>query len=42
VTPKSTIIFADLQKSIDFLVDVAGKPPDDYMRAAAIQAFEIC
>jgi nucleotidyltransferase substrate binding protein (TIGR01987 family) len=39
---KSALIFNDLQKSVDFLADVLGKPRDDYMRAATIQAFEIC
>jgi nucleotidyltransferase substrate binding protein (TIGR01987 family) len=39
---KSEVILVDLQKSVDFLEAVLAKPKDDYMRAAAIQAFEIC
>jgi nucleotidyltransferase substrate binding protein (TIGR01987 family) len=39
---KSSLIFADLQKSAEFLADVLAQPRNDYMRAAAIQAFELC
>jgi nucleotidyltransferase substrate binding protein (TIGR01987 family) len=39
---KSKVIFIDLEKSVDFLVAVLAQPRNDYMRAAAIQAFEIC
>jgi nucleotidyltransferase substrate binding protein (TIGR01987 family) len=42
MSPKSSLIFTDLQKSVEFLANVVAKPRDDYMRAAAIQAFEIC
>lgn len=40
--PKSSLLFADLEKSVAFLSDVLEQPRNDYMRAAAIQAFEIC
>jgi nucleotidyltransferase substrate binding protein (TIGR01987 family) len=42
MSQKSDLLFSDLQKSVDFLADVLAQPPNDYMRAAAIQAFEIC
>jgi nucleotidyltransferase substrate binding protein (TIGR01987 family) len=40
--PKSSLLFTDLEKSVAFLADVLQQPQNDYMRAAAIQAFEIC
>ncbi len=42
MSSKSSLIFADLEKSVTFLADVLQQPQNDYMRAAAIQAFEIC
>lgn len=42
MSSKSSLLFADLEKSVSFLADVLSQPRNDYMRAAAIQAFEIC
>lgn len=42
MSTKSSLLFADLQKATAFLADVLAQPQNDYMRAAAIQAFEIC
>ncbi|MCL4448774.1 MAG: nucleotidyltransferase substrate binding protein [Actinobacteria bacterium] len=42
MSSRAELIFADLQKSVTFLADVLSKSRDDYMRAAAIQSFEIC
>lgn len=39
---KSDLLFADLEKAVDFLARTLDKPKDDYMRAATIQAFEMC
>lgn len=39
---KSDIIYADLEKALQFLADTLQQPKNDYMRAAAIKAFEIC
>jgi hypothetical protein len=38
---KSSLILSDLQKSEAFLADVLAQPINDYMRAAAIQSFEV-
>ncbi|NNN21893.1 MAG: nucleotidyltransferase [Acidimicrobiales bacterium] len=42
MSSKSSLILSDLKNAVNFLTDVISKPPDIYMRAAAIQAFEIC
>ncbi len=42
MSSKSSLILTDLREAVGFLTDVTSKPPDIYMRAAAIQAFEIC
>ncbi len=41
MSSKSSLIFADLKHSVDFLSDVLSQPFDIYMRAAAILAFNI-
>lgn len=38
----SSLRFADLEKAANFLANTLAQPYSDYMRAAAIQAFEIC
>ena len=42
MSQKSDLLFADLTKSVVFLEGTLAQPYNDYMRAAAIQAFEIC
>lgn len=39
---KVALLFADLEKSVTFLGNTLDQPLNDYMRAAAIQAFEMC